>query len=295
MDVGSRLLELARAAGRRSLAVVGTSKNAGKTVALSAVCAALEREGTSFGLCSIGRDGEAVDVLEATPKPRYFLRPGTYAATAQALVPAHPACEIVAHSEERSALGSIVLLRVRSAGFVEVAGPPVAASLRRIASSLAARAGFVLIDGAVDRVAALRDGLDAIVVAVGTNAPTPAHAVDDVRALVARLSLPLVDSGREALVLDGALTVARAAELAGAGERRQIVVADPTRIAFGGRTFSALAARLDLRCLRALHPVACTVAPRGAERAFEPRAFLRAVAEATGLPAFDVYAGSEAA
>jgi hypothetical protein len=64
---------------------------------------------------------------------------------------------------------------------------------------------------------------------------------------------------------------------------------------FGGRAFTTLAARLDLRCERPLRPIACTVAPRGAERAFEPRAFLRAVADATGLPAYDVYAGEEAA
>jgi hypothetical protein len=295
MDVGKRLLDLARAAGAQSLAVVGTSKNAGKTVALAAVCDALQRAGTSFGLCSIGRDGESADALDAVAKPRYFLRPGAVAATASTLVPAHPACELLECSAERSALGPIVLVRARAAGYLEVAGPPAAAALRRIARALATRTGFVLIDGAVDRIAALRDGDDAIVVAVGTAAPTPAHAVDDVRALVARLRLPEVDPTREALRIDGALSAAQAADLVRAGERRQIVVADPTRIAFGGRPFSALAAKLDLRVARCLRPIACTVAPRGAERAFEPRAFLEAVARATGLPAFDVYAGAEAA
>jgi hypothetical protein len=264
-------------------------------VTISAVCSALEREGTLFGLCSIGRDGESIDALENMAKPRFFLRPGALAATAERLVPAHPAFEVLERSSERSALGSIVLLRARAAGYIEVSGPPAAASLRRIAGALAERAEFVLIDGAVDRIAALREGDDAIVVAVGTAAPTPAHAVDDVRALVDRLRIPRLDAAREALVIEGALTAARAAELVRAGERRQVIVADPTRIAFGGRAFSTLAAKLDLRCVRPLRPVACTVAPRGADRAFEPRSFLRAVAEATGLPSFDVYAGSEAA
>jgi hypothetical protein len=43
-----------------------------------------------------------------------------------------------------------------------------------------------------------------------------------------------------------------------------------------------------------LHPIACTVAPFSWARAFEPRAFARAVAVRTRLPVFDVYAGTVA-
>jgi hypothetical protein len=95
--------------------------------------------------------------------------------------------------------------------------------------------------------------------------------------------------------IEGALTVAAAAALVREQERRQIVVADPTRIAIGGRVFLTLAAQLDLRCERTLLPVACTVAPIGSEHSFEPRAFVRGVAQRTGLPAYDVYAGAAAA
>jgi hypothetical protein len=295
MDVGTALLARARAIGAHSIAVVGTSKNAGKTVAILALCEALRRAGRGFGLCSIGRDGETNDALEGGAKPRFFLRPGALAATAAALVPVHPASEILELPGELSALGPIVVLAVREAGYYEIAGPPGASALRRIADGLRARAGFVLIDGAVDRLAALRGSDDAIVVAVGTAAPTPAHAVEDVRALVARLRLPAFDPEAPSVRVAGALGAARAAEFARAGERRQIVVRDPTSVVFGGRAFTTLAARLDLRCERPLRPIACTVAPLGAERSFEPRAFLRAVAAATGLPAYDVYAGEEAA
>jgi hypothetical protein len=44
-----------------------------------------------------------------------------------------------------------------------------------------------------------------------------------------------------------------------------------------------------------LRVIATTVASIGPNRAFEPRAFAAAVAAATGLPAFDVYAGTRAA
>jgi hypothetical protein len=147
----------------------------------------------------------------------------------------------------------------------------------------------------VDRVAALRDGGDAIVVAAGAaSAPTLAHAVDDVSALVARLRIARVEPSRERLEILGALGLEEATRLATSGERRQVVVHDPTRIAFGGRAFLRLAERLDLRCERPLHPIACTIASLAVERSFEPAAFLRAVAIATGLPTFDVYAGRAA-
>jgi hypothetical protein len=295
VDVAASLLALARSTRAPSIAVVGTSKNAGKTVVISALAGGLERSGTPFGLCSIGRDGEAADVIDAGPKPRLFLRPGALLATAAELVPRTPALEIVAHSGERSALGEIVLARVRAPGRFEIAGPPSAAALRRIVRGLALGGRIVLVDGAVDRTAALRDGGDAIVVAVGAaTAGALARAVDEVAALVRRLRLPRADGTGDEVRLAGALTANAAAAFARAGERRQIVVADPTHVALRGRAFLEFAERLDLRCERTLNVIACTVAPIGPERAFEPQAFARAVARRTGLPTYDVYAGSVA-
>lgn len=296
MHVGEVLLARARSAGRESIVVVGTGKNVGKTVTVASICEALARAGTTFGLCSIGRDGEAVDALEGSAKPRLFLRSPALIATARVLLPPHPAAEIVELPPEQSALGPLAIARVRGAGFFEISGPPSAAALRRIARRLReSGAEFVVIDGAVDRIAALADGDDAIVVATGAaSGPTPARVVDEIRTLVACLRIPAYDPAREALFFEGALTASAAAALVRAGERRQVVVRDATRIAIGGRAFVTLAHDLDLRCRRTLLPIACTVAPSSSERAFEPAAFLRAVTEATGLPCYDVYAGAEA-
>ena len=295
-DPASSILALARRSGAGSLAVVGTSKNAGKSVVIGALVDALARSGVAFGLCTIGRDGEAADALDGGPKPRFFARPGMLLALPAALVPRSPALELLEDTGEQSALGGILIARVRAPGYVEIAGPPSAAALRRVADALRRRAGFVLIDGAVDRIAALRGGEDAVVVAVGAaTAPTPALAVDAVAALVARLRLPSADPLAPAVRVAGGLTAAAAADFVRRGEKRAIVVPDATHVAFGGRTFLALAAKLDLRCERPLHPVACTVAPLFGERRFEPRAFARAVAARTGLPVFDIYAGAAVA
>ncbi len=65
---------------------------------------------------------------------------------------------------------------------------------------------------------------------------TREEAVDDVRALVLRLRTPRVDDGTEWLVVDGALTPSLAARLIREGERRVVVVRDPTQIALTGKT-----------------------------------------------------------
>jgi hypothetical protein len=262
---------------------------------IGALIEALEREQTPLGLCSIGRDGEASDALDAAPKPRVRLRAGAVFATAAALVPRTPALEIFRVTGERSALGPIVLARVRCPGVFEIAGPPSAAALRRVALALGAGGRFVLVDGAVDRTAALRDGGDAVVVAVGAaTAPALSRALDEVAALTQRLQLPLVDASRERVLVGGALTPSMAAGYLRDNEKRQIVVPDPTHVTLRGRAFLELAARLDLRCERTLNVIACTVAPMAPARSFEPRAFARAVARRTRLPAYDVYAGTVA-
>jgi hypothetical protein len=288
-----RILELARAAGAASIAVVGTSKNAGKSVVIRALLDELARQGTAHGLCSIGRDGEAVDALDGSPKPRFFLRAGVQLALPAALVPRSPALEIVAATDETSALGRIVLARVRAPGAFEIAGPPTAAAVRRIADELVARTGFALVDGAVDRTAALRGGGDAIVVAVGAaTAATPELAAEAAGALLARLRLPVAGATADAVRIGGALTADAAAAFVRAGEARPIVVPDATHVAFGGRTFLAIAARLDLRVETPLRPIACSIASFSRDRAFEPRRFAAAVAKRTGLPVVDVYAGT---
>jgi hypothetical protein len=292
MRVAEGLIARTRALGLRSLAVVGTSKNAGKSVVVASLIEALARDSKdeSFGLCSIGRDGETIDAIESTLKPRFALRAGAYFATAEALVPRSPACEIVALTDERSALGRIAIARARAPVFVEIAGPPSANALRRIVAELEARCAFVVIDGAVDRIAALRGGYDAVVVAVGAaSAPTIARAAEDAAALVARLRIARFDPTEASISVEGALTAERAAAFVRAGETRQIVVADATQIALRGRTFFHLGAALRLRCERELHPIACTVAPLWAHGGFEPAAFARAVATATGLPTYDVF------
>lgn len=296
MRVGKALYELARDTGARSIFVVGTGKNVGKTVAMRAIYESAADAGIIVGLSSIGRDGEAVDAGDAAPKPRLFLRPGTIIATARDVLPPAPASEILATSDLPTAAGRLLFARVHAHAFYELVGPPTASGVREIVDRLLEFAGVTIVDGAIDRVAALAGGDDAIVVSCGASAAaTAAEAVDGIAALVARLRVPAFDPAQPFVRVDGALTPAKSAALIAARETRQIVVRDPTQIALTGRAAAHALGALTVRCERPLRVVAATVASIGRDRAFEPRAFAHAVADATKLPTFDVYAGVRAA
>ncbi len=293
--VGDSLLSLAQATGLPSLFVVGTGKNVGKTVTMRAIYEACIARGIAPALTSIGRDGEAIDAGDAQPKPRLFLRPGTAIATARDVLPRSPASEMLALSDLRTAAGTLVYARVRHAANYELVGPPTASGIRETVNALANMAPYVIVDGAIDRIAALAGGNDAIVVACGASAANAMdEAVADVRALVRRLRVPRVEPDAPQVRIDGALTPGMAAELIRANERRSVVVADPTKIALTGKAALHALERLDLRCERPLRVVAVTAASIGRDRTFDPAAFARAVAEATALPTFDVYAAEAA-
>jgi len=296
MNAGLAILDLVTNAGARSLFVVGIGKNVGKTVTARAVYEAAYVRGLRVGIASVGRDGEAVDVGDGVPKPRLFLHPGTTLATARDTLPRSPASELLAISTLQTAAGRLVYARSQQGAHYELVGPPSASGVREVVSELCARCEFVIVDGAIDRVAALAGTSSAIVVAAGAAAAgTIVEAVQDVAALVRRLNVPEYDPGAEQVRIEGALTPAHAAQLIAARERRQIVVRDPTQIALTGRALAHALDRLAIRCRRPLRVVAATIASIGRERSFEPREFERAVAEATGLPTFDVYAGTVAA
>jgi hypothetical protein len=295
-NVGKAILSLARQTGAASLFVVGTGKNVGKTVTMRAVYEAAVASGVIPGLTSLGRDGEAVDIADAGSKPRLFLVPGTVVATASGVLPRTPASEMLDLSNLHTAAGRLAYARVRMPAYYELVGPPSASGIREAVETLLRFAPYAIVDGAVDRIAALAGGNDAIVVACGAStSATPPDAVDDVRALVARLTIPRYDGKEAAIRVEGALTPSLASEFVRSKERRVVLVRDATQVLLSGRTALATLDRLRIRCERPLTVVAVTVCSSGRDRWFEPRSFARDVAAATGLPTFDVYGAERAA
>lgn len=242
----------------------------------------------------MGRDGEPADALDGEEKPRVRLVPGTVVALAEGLLPRTPALAIIERGAA-SAIGPILFARAVLPTACEISGPPAARAMRTTVERLRALAsGPVLVDGALDRLAALAGGTDAVIVAAGAASGATVEAVAQAaRDVVARLQLPGRDRGPEraqVVRIPGALDAREAARLIAEHAGATVVVDDPTRVTVRGALFARLRDAVDLRCEHPIAVVACTVSAWSRERSLDPRVLVTAVARATGLPAFDVLA-----
>ena len=204
---------------------MGLAKNTGKTETLAALLRELQRAGRRVGVTSVGRDGEEHDVIDfRIGKPRVNLPAQSLLASTDSLLSASGLpFELLQDTDIRTPLGRVLIVRLKGAGAVEVAGPSSAEQVREVADAmLASGADQVLIDGAIDRRAASRpDVADALVMSTGA---VLAPAIEDVvhltrRAVeLVRLPTPARDSSlagwlsaheppREAALLSSELAV----------------------------------------------------------------------------------------
>lgn len=135
------------------ISIIGMSKNSGKTVTLNHIIGEAIENDIKFGLSSIGRDGESEDLVTFTEKPMIFVEQGTLIATASSLLSIGDAnIEILEATEYGTPLGEIIIGRVRSAGYVQIAGPSTLKEVKELSDKLLSLgAEFVIIDGALDR------------------------------------------------------------------------------------------------------------------------------------------------
>jgi hypothetical protein len=267
----ARLSDLTATATR--LALVGLAKNTGKTVALAALLRELEERGRRVGVTSVGRDGEARDVIDRRiEKPRIELATGSLVATTDSLLRASGlACELLEQTGIRTPLGQVLIARLQEPGAIEVAGPSAAADVRAVSDAMLAHgAEQVLIDGALDRRAASSpDVSDGLVMSTGAvlsedigevvaktrdavelvRLPRAPDAREPSIALPPRFALTageqgiaeLLDASPAAagLIAGGALPGSFLDALASAARRRRrkltVVAEDPTKVFLSGR------------------------------------------------------------
>ncbi len=186
------LSKLVADSGAPTVAVVGLAKNAGKTVALNSLVSQAARAAVPLGLTSLGYDGERVDRLTRQAKPHILVQPDAIIATAQGtLERATAGLELLRITGHRTALGPVVLARVREPGTVELAGPAALADLQRVADAmLGLGATHVLIDGALNRLGSAAPRVSqATILATGASvAPSPAQVVPRTMHAVALLT-----------------------------------------------------------------------------------------------------------
>ena len=266
---GVRALDLAVwQPGWRRVAVVGASKNAGKTTALNALCAAVAQRGERAGIVSIGVDGEAFDAWLDIPKPRVRVEKGTLVITAEACVAASGGLlRTVGSAGFGSALGPTVLAEARGPGGVQLCGVPHRQHLvTAVAALQAAGASRILVDGAYHRQAAAHaDVADAIVVSVGAVLGEDAReAAHRAAVTLAALATPAggVETASGVLDVEGALADHWLDRHLGHGVR-VLRVEGPSRVLLSetGRA-RLLAAGIAITARRPLPVVAVTSNPR---------------------------------
>lgn len=139
--------------GLRTVAVMGMTKNTGKTVALNHLLAQAQAAHVAVGLSSIGRDGEERDQVFSIPKPPVMVTPGCLVATARdTLLRAKVRTRFLGGTGIESPMGEIVLVKALDAGEMEVAGASRSHDQHRVIALLRqCGAELVLLDGALGR------------------------------------------------------------------------------------------------------------------------------------------------
>ncbi len=197
----SQFLQLARLEGLSSLALVGLSKNSGKTTTLNHLIRAWQQAGTPrpLALTSIGRDGEEEDVVSGQPKPRLYVYSGTYLATARSSLNRCDALlDILALSGIRTNFGEVAICKVLSSGYVELAGPSQASDLLECERLLREQdsSGFFVVDGSLSRRAQAGGGLtQGLILAVGAvTSANPEDLAETTAHALSLLSVPALEA-----------------------------------------------------------------------------------------------------
>ncbi len=154
----------------KTISIVGMAKNAGKTTALNFLIEEAYDEGINLGITSTGRDGETVDLVTETEKPKVYLYEDTIVSVpAQLFELAEAGLEILSTTKYRTSLGELYLCKVKDSGYVQIAGPVAAADTKRMCAEIFGwGVDLILIDGAIDRKSvASPESSDAVILSTG--------------------------------------------------------------------------------------------------------------------------------
>ncbi|MCI7342919.1 MAG: hypothetical protein MSH33_03115, partial [Fusobacterium necrophorum] len=153
----------------KRISIIGMEKNVGKTTLLNQLILDIADQKT-LALTSIGRDGEEVDVVTSTHKPKIFVYPGTIVATARdCLANCDITKEILYTTNFTTPMGNIVVVRAITGGYVDIAGPSYNKQIKEILNIMESfGAEISIVDGALGRKSsAIGEVTDATVLATG--------------------------------------------------------------------------------------------------------------------------------
>jgi len=235
----------------RTVFIVGSKKNAGKTTFLNYALNRL-RGGGPLGALSVGVDGESCDQVFGNPKPQVRAEKGDLLLCAEsALKGADLHCEILNVYPFTTALGRPVLVRALRPGRAEISGPENNEQLGEILSDMRRHgAATVFVDGAVDRLTqAAAVGKAAFVYVARVEPDNLDSSAAALKLVWAACGVPLCRAGEKlpepVIIIDGALTPGR---IPGREVKRgTLVIEDFTKVFLGWQQWVDLRARFELR------------------------------------------------
>ncbi len=293
----------------KTMSIVGMCKNAGKTTVLNWYLSANGRD-RILGLTSIGRDGESTDVVTGTEKPSIFVPAGTLIATAKDMLRLGDITkEILMTTGIPTPLGEVVIMRARSDGYVQIAGPSITSQLKTVSQEFFdLGADQSIIDGALGR-----KSLGARAVAEGVILCTGASyhmsmekVIADTVNIYRIMNIPKADTLPEEVegtlsdtlkkngeaLISGALTDTMVLPLLRNGVLRngRLVVKDPSKVLLSSDTLDKLMIRnVALETEEAARTLCVTINPISAYGwKFDKDEFMYEMSQAIDVPVINV-------
>lgn len=198
-----------RIKGLKSLAIVGTAKNTGKTETLNYIIRRWHEEHPDkvMGVTSIGIDGERRDQVTQTEKPEITLENGTLFATAEQFyrLKRLPAEILEIEREFSTSIGRLILSRAKGRGKALIAGPPSTGGLRKMIERMQLwGVDLSVIDGALSRVSLASPSVaEGMVLATGASfSAQPDKLILRTKELYQLIQLPELAERELALTLE---------------------------------------------------------------------------------------------
>lgn len=165
----------------KTIAFIGLAKNTGKTVAMQTLINEMHNANISYGITSIGHDGEKFDQTNhLIKKPSITIHKGNFVATTDdLLLAAGTEFHILEKTKYQTPLGKVIIAQILAETKIEVAGPSTANGIKYVADKmLEYGVQKVLIDGAIDRKAISNPSLsDGIFISTGAVLSADMHQV----------------------------------------------------------------------------------------------------------------------
>jgi hypothetical protein len=180
----------------KTIGVIGTAKNTGKTTTLFFLIKKLIERDSIICLTGIGYDGEEIDNITNLPKPRLFLEQNTFVATSEKCLHNSDAkFDILEETSFTTALGKIFLVKISEPGLMVIAGPNTKKGLNELLTLAKekTKCDILLVDGSLNRISPMYI-LDKLIFTTGASRNTNIDQLVDEMLIIEKLfSLNLSD------------------------------------------------------------------------------------------------------